>query len=52
LYRYISVSNHSLLMQQFGFVGLPKTVRVNPSPYGEIMSNETVELEVGGACTS
>jgi hypothetical protein len=31
------------------FVGLPKSVEVKPSPYGEILSNETIELEVSYA---
>ena len=45
----LKVTNHSLLMQQYGFVGLPKSVEVKPSPYGEILSNETIELEVSYA---
>ena len=45
----LRVTNHSLLLQQYGFVGLPKMVQVRPSPFGEILSNETIELEVAYA---
>lgn len=45
----LEMTNRSLLMQQYGFVGLPQTVTVRPSPFGEIMSNETVKIELSYA---
>ncbi|XP_048205954.1 cilia- and flagella-associated protein 74 [Perognathus longimembris pacificus] len=43
----ISLSNHSLLPQMFGFVGLPKFVDIQPNDgFGTIMPLETLQLDV------
>ncbi|KAM5320183.1 cilia- and flagella-associated protein 74 isoform 2-T2 [Glossophaga mutica] len=43
----VSLHNHSLLPQAFGFVGLPKCVDIQPNDgFGTIMPLETLELSV------
>lgn len=43
----IDLFNHSLLPQEFGFVGLPKFVDIQPNDgFGTILPLETVQLEV------
>ncbi|MEJ1273281.1 cilia and flagella associated protein 74 [Cricetulus griseus] len=43
----ISLSNHSLLPQEFGFVGLPKYVDIQPNDgFGSILPLETLQLDV------
>uniref|UniRef100_E1BMY4 Cilia- and flagella-associated protein 74 n=1 Tax=Bos taurus TaxID=9913 RepID=E1BMY4_BOVIN len=43
----ISLCNHSLLPQEFGFVGLPKFVDIQPNDgFGTILPLETLQLDV------
>ncbi|XP_012886885.1 PREDICTED: cilia- and flagella-associated protein 74 [Dipodomys ordii] len=43
----INLSNHSLLPQMFGFVGLPKFVDIQPNDgFGTIMPLETLQFDV------
>ncbi|KAM5248741.1 LOW QUALITY PROTEIN: cilia- and flagella-associated protein 74 [Ctenodactylus gundi] len=43
----VTLHNHSLLPQEFGFVGLPKFVDVQPNDgFGTILPLETLELDV------
>ncbi|CAH7448717.1 Cfap74 [Phodopus roborovskii] len=43
----ISLINHSLLPQEFGFVGLPKYVDIQPNDgFGTILPLETLQLDV------
>ncbi|XP_033623378.1 cilia- and flagella-associated protein 74 isoform X5 [Fukomys damarensis] len=43
----ISLCNHSLLPQEFGFVGLPKFVDIQPNDgFGTILPLETLQLQV------
>ncbi|XP_073937675.1 cilia- and flagella-associated protein 74 [Castor canadensis] len=43
----ISLTNHSLLPQEFGFVGLPKFVDIQPNDgFGTIMPLETLQLDL------
>ncbi|XP_039732827.1 cilia- and flagella-associated protein 74 [Pteropus medius] len=43
----VSLCNHSLLPQEFGFVGLPKFVDIQPNDgFGTILPLETLELDV------
>ncbi|XP_058516983.1 cilia- and flagella-associated protein 74 [Ochotona princeps] len=43
----VELCNHSLLPQEFGFVGLPKFVDVQPNDgFGTILPLETLQLEV------
>ncbi|XP_057414025.1 cilia- and flagella-associated protein 74 [Balaenoptera acutorostrata] len=43
----VSLCNHSLLPQEFGFVGLPKFVDIQPSDgFGTILPLETLQLDV------
>ena len=47
----VKITNHARLMQTFGFSELPDTVSVAPSPYGEILAGETLEVELRYAPT-
>ncbi|XP_023555348.1 cilia- and flagella-associated protein 74 isoform X2 [Octodon degus] len=43
----VSLCNHSLLPQEFGFVGLPKFIDVQPSDgFGTILPLDTLQLDV------
>ncbi|KAF5924749.1 hypothetical protein HPG69_016714 [Diceros bicornis minor] len=43
----VSLCNHSLLPQEFGFVGLPKFVDIQPNDgFGTILPLETLQLDV------
>ncbi|XP_063091378.1 cilia- and flagella-associated protein 74 isoform X5 [Cavia porcellus] len=43
----ISLCNHSLLPQEFGFVGLPKFIDIQPNDgFGTILPLETLQLDV------
>jgi hypothetical protein len=42
----VKVTNHARLMQTFGFSDLPEVVSVAPSPYGEVLAGETIEVEL------
>uniref|UniRef100_A0A8C3WLK7 Cilia and flagella associated protein 74 n=1 Tax=Catagonus wagneri TaxID=51154 RepID=A0A8C3WLK7_9CETA len=43
----VSLRNHSLLPQGFGFVGLPKSVEIQPNDgFGTILPLETLQLDV------
>ena len=47
----VKITNRARLMQTFGFSELPDTVSVAPSPYGEILAGETLEVELRYAPT-
>ena len=42
----LRVTNRGVLMQQFGFVGLPEDVDVAPARFGEILPGETRDVRV------